>query len=794
MANKQLTAKVRINTNSAEKSLDRLVAKINKINAVVNKQAQASGLEKTIRRTVQEQDKANNKMSTILSKVRSWAINQRNVTTATRTTNNTLGSIWHKLKGIASAYLGIMGVRAVTTASDTITSAENRLNNIKGGNPKATAESMNKMYAAAQRSRSAYSDMMSNVSKTMALAGDAFQGNIDNAIRFQEIMAKSYSIGGASATEASTSMYQLVQALGSGVLQGDELRSLREGAPLAYKQIEKFAQGVLNTTESLKDLASKGVITSDMVVAAIMNAEEEINKSFENTKMTFAQAWDSIKNTALKAFEPVLQKLNSFLNSDAGKSVIKGIGNAIVMLANAVGWLIDVLSSFFTWCADNWEWLKYIVATAIVVIIGLFVKWAAVAVWTALTNLWSFITTHKVLLLVIAGILAILYVYELWRQGTISTTEAIIYCLTAIAVVALLLGIILGQMWLIWLAIAIAVIALIMIYFAEFCGYVNVGLQAIVNAGRWCGNLVTGIWNWIVAVWNNCVAGIVNVGTGLWNVICAIAQNIGIAFNNAWYGALRSFWDFIASCVEGLDWLAKPLEAIAELFGASFDYNGFASSLRSKADGYAAKQKEYVSVSEAWNSGMNTRTYQDPGEAWNNGWNTYSTFESGWASDAYNSGYKWGSNVEDAVNKWGSQFQDPSHSNGIFSDIANAFGLGDKFGSGLPNPNDPAYGLGNGYDPSAIDDDIKSALEKLGDIDDTTGDIKDSIDLSNDDLEYLRKIAEMEWRNEFTTAEIRVEMNNNNTVTSERSLDGIVEYLSDTLREEMTNVAYGVHY
>ena len=82
----------------------------------------------------------------------------------------------------------------------------------------------------------------------------------------------------------------------------------------------------------------------------------------------------------------------------------------------------------------------------------------------------------------------------------------------------------------------------------------------------------------------------------------------------------------------------------------------------------------------------------------------------------------------------------------------------------------------------------------LGGIGSDVGDIKDSMDLSNDDLEYLRKIADMEWRNEFTTAEIRVDMTNNNTVNGERDLDGIVEYLSDVLRNEMTNVAYGVHY
>ena len=70
----------------------------------------------------------------------------------------------------------------------------------------------------------------------------------------------------------------------------------------------------------------------------------------------------------------------------------------------------------------------------------------------------------------------------------------------------------------------------------------------------------------------------------------------------------------------------------------------------------------------------------------------------------------------------------------------------------------------------------------------------EGIEVTDEDIEYLRKIAEMEWRNEFTTAEIKIDMTNNNTVNGERDLDGIVSYLSDVLREEMTNVAYGVHY
>ncbi len=69
----------------------------------------------------------------------------------------------------------------------------------------------------------------------------------------------------------------------------------------------------------------------------------------------------------------------------------------------------------------------------------------------------------------------------------------------------------------------------------------------------------------------------------------------------------------------------------------------------------------------------------------------------------------------------------------------------------------------------------------------------DSMDLTEEDLTYLRKIAEMEWKKEYTTAEIKVDMSNYNTINGESDLDGIVTKLADKLYEEMNVVAHGVY-
>ncbi len=838
MANKILTAKVRFDTKSAEASLTRLSKKIQAVQNAVNKTSKNNNaLNSAIKKATTSTNKLNtavrkvvtttNKVVTSTNKVNSANVkatkSAQQMNNTYRNANKSANGLLGTVKRIAGAYLGIQTAQAVMDTSDSITSAKNRFNNLDGGSPEKTAESMDKIYAAAQRSRTGYEDMLSNVSKTMTLAGDSFQGNIDNAIRFQEIMAKAYTVGGASDTEAATSMYQLVQALGSGVLQGDELRSVREGAPLAYKAIEKFAQGVYDTDESLKQLAADGKITSDMVVAAIMDADfsGKLEEQFENTQATFEQTFAKIKNMAMKAFEPVLEKINKLLNSKKGERLIEGIGYALVILGNTLYWVLDIFATFFNWCAENWEWLKYIVTGAILVIIALFVKWAAIAIWNALVNLWSFLTQYWGLLLIVAGVMAILYVYELWRQGTIATTEAIVYCLLIISAMFLIAGIIMMSIPLLIAAVVIAVLALILTFFAEFCGGINVGIQAIVNAWFWMCNLVLGAWNWCVALLKNigsgianffiacfnwicaagynAFAGIGNFGMALANAIGAIASNIGTAFSNAWIFAKNTFWEFLASVIDGVSKLEPVINGIAQLLGKEgVDFGALSSSIRGKKESY----KEFVSVGDAWNSGMNTFGYKDLGEAWSSGmntfqyenlgeawdkgWNTYDVFQDGWASDAYNSGYDWGQGIEDKINDWGSQFQnkDASSYDGLFSDIGNLIDTDKLLGdNALPNVNDPAYDIKGAWDEPSVDELLSGV-----------GDVKDSMDIADDDLEWMRKIAEMEWRNEFTTAEIKVEMNNNNTVYNDRDLDGIVEYLSDTLRSEMTSVANGVHH
>ena len=864
---KELQTSVKLNTRSAEQSLRNLERRIQGVQRAIDNSSRGAqtftqsisravtatnrlgAAQRRVTQSTQQTAGTHGRLYQLISnagrRTREWYDNQRRVTSATRSTSSVLGVIGSKLKAIAATYLGIMSAREIINTSDIITSAENKLNNVnanmisaQGGNAYTanggysqdvfdqTAKSMDKMYVSSQKVRTGYADMISNVSKSMTLASKAFQDNTDNAIRFQEIMAEAYAVGGASAAEQSSSMYQLMQALGSGVLQGDELRSVREGAPLAYQAIEKFAQGVYKTDDALKELASDGMITSDMVVAAIMNAGDEMDKAFARTEQTFAQTWQQIKNIAVKAFEPVSKIMRKALNDAIDNGFLETMEQRFTAISKALQIIVTWVGNAISWIAKNWSWLQHIIVGAL---IAMGVAWGiskVIAIQAAIA--WAI--AHWELVLTFIAVFALIYAFYLLKQGVIDTCTAIGIALLAIAVIMFL---IFG-----WeVALVFAALALIIMFFEYVCGGAmwlaaviwdiiaglsNVivacicALIAIIHAAiAIIVNAVMGSVNWIVALIGNAIKGIMNFLLALCNYAGAVAQNIGIAFSNGWNAAKSAFWNFIADCLDGLKALEPAINGILKAFGKKeVSFSATAGNLRSKANGY--QQKAYVSTSAAWSSGMNTYDYSSLSDAWSKGWNTMDipSISGAWnegmnalpfvnPTNAYKSGKLWGSGIKDKVNDWGSGLVSKANDQLSLDNIGKKLGLdfgnatGANSGSGIfPNPNDPANSVLDSYkQPSA--DDLTGGLgdlgKKAGKTADNTGKIADSMELTQEDLEYLRRVADMEWKKEFTTANITVDMSNYNTINGENDLDGLVTKLTNKLYEELDSVANGVY-
>ena len=243
--------------------------------------------------------------------------------------------------GIAATAVKDVATAAAQTA-DQLTSIRSRINLINDGT-QTTAEIMDKVFDAAQRSRGSYVDMADSVAKLNMLAKDAFSSN-DEAIMFVEQLNKQFKVSGASIEESSAAMYQLTQAMAAGKLQGDEFHSIMENAPMLAQSI---AQEMGLTVGQLKDMSSQGLITADIIKEALFNSAEETNAKFAEIPMTFAEMGQSIQNEMLLAFQPVLEQLSAIPQNGDFQALVQGVGVAIRTMAVTASASISIIGAAF---------------------------------------------------------------------------------------------------------------------------------------------------------------------------------------------------------------------------------------------------------------------------------------------------------------------------------------------------------------------------------------------------------------------------------------------------------------
>lgn len=239
-----------------------------------------------------------------------------------------------ELRGLAGAYLGIQGVRALTGLSDSMTSITARLDMMNDG--LQTTEELNRMiYESAQRSRGSYQQTANLVAKLGTLAGDAFSSNRE-IIAFAEQLNKQMALSGTTTQEAQAAMLQLTQGLASGTLRGEELNSVLEQTPMIAQSIAKY-MGV-NTGE-MRELASEGAITAGVVKSAMFAMADEINAKFEQMPMTWGQVWTSMQNTAIQTLQPVLNAVNWLANNlPVIGPIVAGLAASFVVFQVAAHW------------------------------------------------------------------------------------------------------------------------------------------------------------------------------------------------------------------------------------------------------------------------------------------------------------------------------------------------------------------------------------------------------------------------------------------------------------------------
>jgi tape measure domain-containing protein len=284
------------------------VTKINKkTDEAANKMLKASGLT----------DKFNNKLAA---------------------TGASAGSASSGLKKFISAAALVTGTIKAMNIADEFTNTSARLNLINDG-LQTQAELQEKIFAAADRSKGSYTDMAGAISKMGILAKEQFKSN-DELIGFTELVQKSFKVGGASASEQSSALLQLTQAMSAGKLQGDEFRSIMENAPMIADAIAKYTG---KSKGELKKLSSEGLITSDIIKNAMFAASDNINSKFGTMPMTFTDIWNKIKNGGLKAFSSIMEKVNSLINTDGFQQFANNVTLGFNLISQAANWLFDVI-------------------------------------------------------------------------------------------------------------------------------------------------------------------------------------------------------------------------------------------------------------------------------------------------------------------------------------------------------------------------------------------------------------------------------------------------------------------
>lgn len=617
------------------------------------------------------------------------------------------------IKRAVAAYISIQSVGKALNISDELVQTTSRLNMMNDG-VQTTAELVNMVYAAAQDARGSFSQMADVVARFGNNAKDAFSSS-EEVVAFADLIQKQMTIAGASTQEAANAELQLSQALGSGVLRGDELNSIFEQAPNLIQNIADYLDVPIG---KIREMATDGELSADVVKAAIFSAADDINSKFNEMPMTWGQMWQSMQNTALIAFQPVLQRLNDLANSEAFQTFIQGAIEAMATLANILLNVFEVAASVGAFIGDNWSIIAPIIY-GVIAALGAYL--AIMGIVNAITAISAAIDATKAA----ADALAAGQTF-LWTVQQYGLNAALAACPIT---------------WII-----VLIIALIAIIFAV-CNAIA-KMTGIANSGF---GVITGGVNVVIQFFKNLGLTVANIALGIGNAIAALASNMMTAFHNAICSIQSWFYNLLSTALSVIEGICSALNKLPFV---EFDYSGISSA----ADDYAAKASEAAG---------NKEDYQSISDAFNEGFTTFDAFQDGWASDAFNAGAAWGDGIADKVSN---------------------FSLSDVFGqTDIPNVGDYTSGFNDAIANSGVGDSI-------GNIDDNTGKIKDSLEVSEEDLKYLRDIAEQEAINRFTTAEINVDMSGmQNTVNSGDDIDGFMTKLTDSVNEAVDNMTEGVH-
>lgn len=592
-------------------------------------------------------------------------------------------SLLSKISKLATAYLGLQTLKGAINLSDSLTQTTARLDLMNDGN-QTTSELQSMIFQSAQNSRGDALGTMDSISKMGLMAGDAFSSNTE-LIKFMELINKQFKISGTSAEGISAAMLQLTQAMGAGALRGEELNSILEQAPLIVRNIAEYMNVPVG---QIKDLASQGKITSEVVKNAMFNASDKINSQFESIPLTFTDIINNIKSEVIQGFIPISNQITQILNSENFKnftnSIVMNIGQVISIAQKGINIMIGLGSIIY----DSWGLISPILKTIT----------ALIGVYTTAIGINTLVT--KVMGLAQLGTALAMTIYNVATGKAIALThqQTIAQWGLNSAILANPIVLVVG-----------GIVAALYLGVAAFNHFAGTSISAT--------GIIVGAFYAIGAVIHNVIGAVYNatlqLGSSIYNFIAGIVEFIGNVFTHPITAICNLFLDFTNFIINQLKVIGRITDTILGT-SVSDSLEEIQSSLNNFVldkvgeNSFKVERKDFSEMMV---------DYKDPWQAAKNGYNAWENF----------------SNAEQEKNR-----------------------------------------------------------ELLGQIATNTGAMADSLDLTTEEIKYMKDLAEMEVINRFTTAEVRVEVGGiTNQVNSDVDLETVYSGIEDKLREAIGITAAG---
>ena len=625
-------------------------------------------------------------LSNVEENVRKANVQQNSFNQSIKSGSNAAGGLGSVFKKIVATVGSYIGIKEVFNLSDELTQTTARLNMMNDGQ-QTTAELQQMIFESAQRSRGSYQETADAVAKMGIMAQGAFNSN-EELVAFSEQLNKQFAIAGTSQEGISAAMLQLTQAMGSGVLRGEELNSVFEQAPNIIQTIADY-MGV--GIGEIRSLAQEGQISATVVKNALLAASDETNAKFESMPMTIGQVWQSIKNEALMAFQPILMKINEVVNSDAFQNFVASIINLIKRIAEIALEVFNVIVVVINWVCENWAILEPIILSVV----------AAILLWKAAQIALNIAMNASPLMIIVTVIAAIIGAI-IWLSNKVGG-----------------LSVLWNYAW-----------AAIQVGFLYAKAVILSGFYYMLYGLLWAGDKLMYAWEEIkifaYKIWNSIANFFTQLGADILSGLQTVVN-----------GAISLVNTLIKGVNGALGWLGVNIGLIEEV---TFGDNAQKRAEEKAMEREAALQ-DYVNEIAA-----EREVRQD----------ALSILQDKAAS-------AWSDNVGKASEVWQNAVNFEAEQKAKEQNESEAESV-----------------------QKAIESNTNTMAED-------TGTISESLDMTEEDLEYLRDIAEREAINRFTTAQITIEQTNNNTIGSDMDIDGVMEKWNQDFTEVLETAAEGVY-